>query len=150
MHHCWWIIVTPLSSWFQILVPAVVILKFWTSEEIWDPKVSRNGYSLFFLFKEGILMIEHLSKVQKVNAEYFCNLLCWLKDELKKKLWGKMFTFCRTMWLLTKHWMFCRIWGLSAQIVHPGHQILLHLTICCFPTLKSVCKEGNFLMIRKC
>ena len=38
-----------------------------------------------FWDKEGILMTNYLSKGQTVNAEYYSNLLCRLKEALKEK-----------------------------------------------------------------
>ena len=43
-----------------------------------------------FWDKEGILMTNYLPKGQTVNAEYYSNLLCRLKEALKEKRRGKL------------------------------------------------------------
>ena len=46
--------------------------------------------AMVFWDKEGILMTNYLPKGQTVNAEYYSNLLCRLKEALKEKWRGKL------------------------------------------------------------
>lgn len=51
------------------------------AEEMHSPEVSRKAPN-FDWDKEGILIVDYLQMHETANVEYFCNILCLLKETL--------------------------------------------------------------------
>ena len=98
-------------------------------KKFWVQKSAGKVLASIFWDKDGIHLIDNLSKGQTISAKYYLSLLVQLKDILKEKRSGagrspKGSCSCTTMPRLTGHLQPRRNWPTCASSVLITHSIL--------------------------